>query len=459
MQDKRSISSLIIATLLIVVLSLVGCVKEKQKVISNREPQLGQVNVAEQRPENKTDYNTPEFNTEKSGAEESIKINKDYKGIESKGKSEKSNNIEDSKDSKDNKDEGSDTKEKELSEESLDNKNNDDSNDGKDEEVYGDYQGPVQGEIKYQEGRPAGENSKEYKASGDIESPYKVDLIVTTDYGHNKIFAKNVGLVKDEVGMEVLFRNLDIQTAYGGGFVNAINGIESQYTFFTGKNRKKVDWFYWVNGILAPIGIAEYKPQPGDVIWWDHHNWSTTMFVPAVIGAYPQPFKNGFWGKNPGTMIMYCEEWQAEAEKLKASLLEQGVKQIDVIPYNPELVKKPSKYCILLGPWEELRKDNEMLQDINMKNKLLGVYVKFAEGKVAGLNYKGKAIVTYDNAGAIYSFTAHQGGIKPIWLITGSNKEGTHKAWELLMNKPETIDKYFGVVVTEKEVLNVPFVN
>jgi hypothetical protein len=45
-------------------------------------------------------------------------------------------------------------------------------------------------------------------------------------------------MVKDEVGMEVLFRNLDIQTGYGGGFVNAINGIESKYTFFTGDERK-----------------------------------------------------------------------------------------------------------------------------------------------------------------------------------------------------------------------------
>lgn len=135
---------------------------------------------------------------------------------------------------------------------------------------YKGYKGPVQGEIKYKEGTPAGENSKEYKASGDIVSPYQVNLIVTRDYGHKKIFARNVGLVRDEVGMEIMFRNLDIQTAYGGGFVNAINGLESHYTFFTGQDRKKLDWFYWVNGILAPVGVAEYRPQPGDVIWWDY---------------------------------------------------------------------------------------------------------------------------------------------------------------------------------------------
>ncbi|MEW9124912.1 MAG: DUF4430 domain-containing protein [Thermotaleaceae bacterium] len=57
-----------------------------------------------------------------------------------------------------------------------------------------------------------------------------------------------------------------------------------------GKTEKKEDWFYWVNGILAPVGVAEYRPQAGDEIWWDYHDWNMTMFVPAVIGSYPHPF-------------------------------------------------------------------------------------------------------------------------------------------------------------------------
>lgn len=128
-------------------------------------------------------------------------------------------------------------------------KDSKDKKEKKDISIYKGYKGPVQGEIKYQEGRPAKQNSQNLKASGDIGSPYHVDLIVTKDFGHNKMFSQNVGLVKDEVGMEVLFRNLDIQTAYGGGFVNAINGLESKYTFFSGADRKKKIGF---------IGLMEY---------------------------------------------------------------------------------------------------------------------------------------------------------------------------------------------------------
>ncbi|MCR4435142.1 MAG: DUF4430 domain-containing protein [Clostridiales bacterium] len=322
---------------------------------------------------------------------------------------------------------------------------------------YKGYKGPVQGEIKYQEGRPAGENSKEYKASGDIESPYHVDLIVTRDYGHKNIFAKNVGLVRDEVGMEVMFRNLDIQTAYGGGFVNAINGLESGYTFFTGKDRKKLDWFYWVNGILAPIGVAEYKPQPGDVIWWDYHDWSLTMFVPAVIGSYPQPFKSGFMGKNPGTVIMYTEDTKEDAQKLKESLTAQGVKQVDTAAYNPGIIRAPKKYYILLGVWDELSQNNEDLKDINAKNKLVGVYAKFEDRKLQALNFKGKAISTYDHSGAVYAYGASIGSINPIWLVTGTDLQGYRLAIDTLLNNPKALTGCFGAVVTEEGVTNIPY--
>ncbi|MCT4621804.1 MAG: DUF4430 domain-containing protein [Marinisporobacter sp.] len=323
--------------------------------------------------------------------------------------------------------------------------------------TYKNYKGPVQGEIKYKEGRPASQNSKIRKASGDIESPYHVDLVVTTDFGHKKVYAKNVGLVKDEVGMEVLFRNLDIQTAYGGGFVNSINGIESKFTFYTGKNRKKQDWFYWVNGILAPVGVAEYRPHSGDVVWWDYHDWGTTMFAPAVIGSYPQPFKSGSFGKNPGTVIMYTDDYKDEAKKLKESLIKQGVKQIDLSAYNPKVLEKPKKYYILLGPWDQLAKNSKLIKDINRKNKLIGTYVKFEGEKVKALDFKGKTRSSYGHAGAIYAYAPGIGSVRPIWMVTGTDDEGVKKSLDVLLNQPKAIDKHFSVVVSKNGIENVPY--
>lgn len=326
-----------------------------------------------------------------------------------------------------------------------------------DQQTYKGYKGPVQGEVKYKEGTPSSENSGDYKASGDIESPYHVDLIVTRDFGRTKMFGKKAGLVKDEVGMEVMFRNLDIQTAYGGGFVNAINGVESKFTFFTGSDRKNLDWFYWVNGILAPVGVAEYRPRPGDVIWWDYHDWSVTMFLPAVIGSYPQPFKDGFSGKNPGTVIMYTGPFQEGAQKLKQSLLNKGVKEVDVAGYDPRVLENPKKYYILLGAWEELSADSKLLQENNLKNKLVGIYVKFEDGKMHALDFKGKTVNTFDDAaGAIYAFAPGIGSLKPTWLVTGTGVDGAQMALDVLLEKPSSINQLFGAVVSKRGVENVP---
>jgi hypothetical protein len=329
----------------------------------------------------------------------------------------------------------------------------------KDGVVYKGYSGPVQGEIKYKEGTPAGENSQEYKAVGDIDSPYHMNLIVTRDFGHTKMFGRTVGLVRDEVGMEVLFRNLDIQTAYGGGFVNAINGLESGYTFFTGADRKKDDWFYWVNGILAPVGVAEYRPQPGDVIWWDYHDWSMTMFIPAVIGSYPQPFKNGFWGKNPGTVVMYSGGYEDEALALKRSLEEAGVKQVDTAVFDTAALDAPKKYYILIGPWQELAGGSELIKEVNTKNKLVGVYVKFEDGELKGLDFKGKTVSSHQQAGAVFAYGSSIGSLNPVWAVTGTDDEGVKMALNTILNNPAVIKGYFGAVITKDGVTNVPYTN
>ena len=325
--------------------------------------------------------------------------------------------------------------------------------------TYMDYKGPVQGEIKYQEGRPADENATVQKASGDIGSPYQVELIVTNNYGHQEMFNKEVGLVKDEVGMEVLFRNLDIATAYGGGFVNEINGLESGFTFYTGEERRKEDWFYWVNGILAPVGVAEYRPQPGDVIWWDYHDWSVAMFIPAVVGSYPQPFKNGFWGKVSDTVILYEETFKDDAVALQESLLSSGVSVVTTTEYTPDLLQDPDRYVIALGSWSELSNESDFLKTINKKNKMVGVYGKFTDKGLSTIDFKGQVIETYSKeAGLIYAHSPGINALKPFWCITGVDDKGVRSAVDVLINTPEKIQQMFSVVVTSNEIVNCPYV-
>jgi hypothetical protein len=148
-----------------------------------------------------------------------------------------------------------------------------------------------------------------------------VKLQVTKDFAQETIFAKSLETDSNKSVMNILEDNLQVDTAYGGSFVNSINGMKSGYTNTSGDKKQKMDWFYYVNGIMTSVGAGDYIPVKGDNIWWDYHSWGNTTFTPAVIGAFPQPFLNGYENKNPGTLILTTEEQKKYKKNLKSLVL------------------------------------------------------------------------------------------------------------------------------------------
>jgi hypothetical protein len=117
---------------------------------------------------------------------------------------------------------------------------------------------------------------------------------VTRDRGGEVLLVRAVpaGLT----AMQALKRVADVKTRYGGRFVQAVNGIE-------GSASAGRDWFYFVNGIEADRGAAEYRLHPGDIEWWDYRGWSGSGQVRAVVGAFPEPFLHGYGGKRPPAAV------------------------------------------------------------------------------------------------------------------------------------------------------------
>ena len=90
--------------------------------------------------------------------------------------------------------------------------------------------------------------------------------------------------------MQALRSEADVDTGFGGRFVQSIEGV-------AGDADAKRDWFYFVNGIEADRGAAEYRLRPGDVLWWDYRSWAgDDMREPVVVGAFPEPFLHGYDG-------------------------------------------------------------------------------------------------------------------------------------------------------------------
>jgi hypothetical protein len=96
--------------------------------------------------------------------------------------------------------------------------------------------------------------------------------------------------------MAALRRKVDVETRYGGRFVQAINGIEGSLT-------RQRDWFFYVNGYEADLSASEYRLHDGDVLWFDHRSWADQLRVPIVVGAFPEPFLHGFAGRRRPAIV------------------------------------------------------------------------------------------------------------------------------------------------------------
>ena len=107
-------------------------------------------------------------------------------------------------------------------------------------------------------------------------------LWVTRDRGQHVLLVTHVpaGLT----AMQALERKADVKTAYGGRFVDAIDGIASAH---------QRDWFYFVDGVPPSRSAAEVRLRDGDNVWWDYRSWRRPDEVQAVVGAFPQPFLRG----------------------------------------------------------------------------------------------------------------------------------------------------------------------
>jgi hypothetical protein len=132
-------------------------------------------------------------------------------------------------------------------------------------------------------------------------------LRVTRDFGRVLLgTAREPRLREDQTVMRLLRSKFDVDTRFGGRFVQGIDGLE-------GKGAEgSSDWFYFVNGVEADVGAAEYELSPGDRVQWDYRRWDQAMRAPAIVGAFPEPFLNGFGGERRPVRVE-CEKGESRA--------------------------------------------------------------------------------------------------------------------------------------------------
>ena len=122
----------------------------------------------------------------------------------------------------------------------------------------------------------------------------QAQLWITRDRGSEVVLTTSVPAGIS--ALEALRREADVDTRYGGRFVQSINGIE-------GNLARQRDWFWFVNGYEGDLSAADYDLHDGDVLWWDHRSWAGEMRQPVVIGAFPEPFLHGWAGERRPAVV------------------------------------------------------------------------------------------------------------------------------------------------------------
>jgi hypothetical protein len=256
---------------------------------------------------------------------------------------------------------------------------------------------------------------------GPGKTPGAVQLTISNDFGAHPVSELPAPKISgSDTVMRLLQRNESVQTRYGGGFVQSINGYAGGRS-----GGRPVDWFYYVNGVEAPKGAAATSVNPGDRIWWDRHDWGAAMDIRAVVGAFPEPFLHGSGGRKLPVVVECSDPSQPACAMVSHALSSIG---IPAARGGLLLAAGSQELRVLVGDWPALRHDAAALQ-IERGPQASGVFARVdAAGRtLTVLDQRGDPVRRLGAGSGLVAATRFRAD-EPVWVVTGTDAAGVASA-------------------------------
>jgi hypothetical protein len=271
-----------------------------------------------------------------------------------------------------------------------------------------------------------------------------VELRITRDFGQELLASERVAEVREgETVIRLLGSRRKVTTRFGGGFVQSIDGLEGT------SDGGRRDWFYFVNGREASVGAAEHEVRPGDVVQWDHRLWEGAMRVPAIVGAFPEPFVRGFGGKRRPVRVECADAEAPACGEVRRRLAGHDVKatggKIGTTAGGETL-------RVVVGPWAALR-GLATPRLLGMEPARSGVFARFAGERLELLDPRGRTVRAAPPGTGLVAATA-RGDELPVWIVTGLDEDGVLAAARAL--DPRALRDAFAVAATPAGVEKLP---
>ena len=277
----------------------------------------------------------------------------------------------------------------------------------------------------------------------DVPTGGPVSVTVSQDFGASRLAPTSRQTAKkNETVMSLLQRSYEVTAGSGG--VQEISGVSG------GQDEgKPVDWFYYVNGVAAEQGAAQRKLYPGDRVWWDRH---FKVHVPAVVGAFPEPFRSGMDGKKlPIRLVCLSASDDRSCDEVETRLQTAGIKDLA----RSNLESSPGQVVrILVGKWSEVRKDIAG-RTLEQGPSVSGVFARPnpAGSKIDLLDPEGQTIRSLGPASGLIAATRYKDE-QPTWIVTGTDDVGVAAA-AAAMNE-EQLSNHFALAVENGRGVALP---
>lgn len=256
---------------------------------------------------------------------------------------------------------------------------------------------------------------------GSGDTPSSVRLTVTDGFGRRPVVRLEAPEVRgEETVMRLLQRNAKVATRFGGGFVQSIEGLAGGE-----RDGRRLDWFYYVNGVEAGEGAAAARVRAGDRIWWDRREWSEAQRVPAVVGSFPEPFVHGLDGKRLPVRVECADPDRPACRAVQKRLTDLGVvAAIGTLSAS----RSVETIRVVVGRWERVGLD-AAVRLIARGPAQSGVFARFAAGgrRLEALDPTGRpARVAGAGSGLVAALRVE--GEAPVWTVTGTDDAGVEAA-------------------------------
>ena len=208
----------------------------------------------------------------------------------------------------------------------------------------------------------------------------------------------------------------------------------------------------FVNGILAGEPAGKLEVHGGDRVWLDQHAAGVAREIPAVVGAFPQPFVGGIGGKRLPVRVE-CDDPRAGACAAVADkLVGLGVvagRSIISRSAADETVR------ILVAPWSRLRGREFEADSLDKGPRASGVYARFdgSARRLLVLDASGRVARTLGAGTGLVAATAANER-KPVWFITGTDQAGVDAAARAL--DESVLSERFALAISNDLPVAVP---